>query len=74
MARKAQIIRTDNLQKSLEKSLTVNKKMPFGVRAYNRCHQCHRVGGYMRRFKLCRICFRLLASRGEVPGVKKSSW
>jgi len=32
------------------------------------------VGGYMRRFKLCRICFRELASRGEIPGVVKASW
>ena len=46
----------------------------FRVRAYNRCRTCGRSGGYYRRFKLCRICFRELASRGEIPGVTKASW
>ncbi|MEI8176565.1 MAG: type Z 30S ribosomal protein S14 [Candidatus Omnitrophota bacterium] len=46
----------------------------FGVRKYNRCQLCGRPRGYMRRFKLCRICFRELASKGEIPGVVKASW
>ncbi|MDD5449517.1 MAG: type Z 30S ribosomal protein S14 [Candidatus Omnitrophica bacterium] len=46
----------------------------FKVRGYNRCQLCGRPRGYMRRFKLCRICFRELASRGEIPGVTKASW
>ncbi len=51
------------------------KKTPkFAVRAYNRCLRCGRSRGYLRRFKLCRICFRELALRGEIPGVTKSSW
>jgi small subunit ribosomal protein S14 len=51
------------------------KKTPkFTVRAYNRCLRCGRPRGYLRRFKLCRICFRELALRGEIPGVTKSSW
>ncbi|MDA1001475.1 MAG: type Z 30S ribosomal protein S14 [bacterium] len=51
------------------------KKTPkFGVRAYTRCQKCGRPRGYLRRFKLCRICFRNLALRGEIPGVTKSSW
>jgi len=46
----------------------------FKVRKYHRCQICGRARGYMRRFGLCRICFRELASRGQIPGVKKASW
>lgn len=46
----------------------------FGVRAYSRCKLCGRSRAYMRKFALCRICFRNLALKGEVPGVVKSSW
>lgn len=51
------------------------KRTPrFKVRKYHRCELCGRRRGYMRRFKLCRICFRELAARGEIPGVVKASW
>ena len=46
----------------------------FKVRNYNRCAICGRPRGYLRRFDMCRICFRKLASIGEIPGVTKSSW
>ena len=46
----------------------------FAVRVRNRCVRCGRPRGYIRRFKLCRICFRELALKGEVPGVIKASW
>ena len=46
----------------------------FKVRAYNRCKLCGRPRGYLRKFELCRICFRELALKGEVPGVVKASW
>ncbi|MDD5557563.1 MAG: type Z 30S ribosomal protein S14 [bacterium] len=46
----------------------------FGVRRYHRCKRCGRARGYLRKFQMCRICFRELASRGEVPGVVKASW
>ncbi|HUT14711.1 MAG TPA: type Z 30S ribosomal protein S14 [Anaerolineae bacterium] len=46
----------------------------YAVRVRNRCLRCGRPRGYMRRFKLCRICFRELALKGEIPGVVKSSW
>lgn len=46
----------------------------YAVRKHNRCKLCGRPRGYMRRFGLCRHCFRRLAHRGEVPGVKKASW
>ena len=57
-------------------SLIVKSQRPqkFGVRKYNRCRICGRPRGFMRRFQLCRICFRELASRGEIPGVVKASW
>lgn len=55
----------------------VNKaqeKPKFSAQQHNRCTICGRPKGYLRRFGICRICFRELASRGEIPGVKKASW
>ena len=46
----------------------------FKTRKYNRCPICGRPRGYMRKFDMCRICFRSLASKGLIPGVTKSSW
>ena len=46
----------------------------FKARAYHRCKLCGRPRGYLRKFQLCRICFRELALKGEVPGVIKASW
>ncbi|NLD44018.1 MAG: type Z 30S ribosomal protein S14 [Chloroflexi bacterium] len=46
----------------------------YAVRVRNRCSRCGRPRGYMRRFDLCRICFRELAMSGQIPGVVKSSW
>ncbi|MFA6495328.1 MAG: type Z 30S ribosomal protein S14 [Candidatus Paceibacterota bacterium] len=52
-----------------------SKKTPkFSTRIVRRCFRCGRKHGYMRDFDLCRICFREIASRGEIPGIKKSSW
>ena len=50
------------------------KKRKFKVRVRNRCSRCGRPRAYMRRFGLCRICFRELAGQGIIPGVVKSSW
>ncbi|HBB36609.1 MAG TPA: type Z 30S ribosomal protein S14 [Candidatus Moranbacteria bacterium] len=50
------------------------KKPKFSSRIVRRCWRCGRKRGYMRDFELCRICFRELASQGEIPGVRKSSW
>ncbi len=52
----------------------VKKKHKFAVRAYNRCPLCGRPRGYLRKFGMCRICFRELALKGQIPGVIKSSW
>ncbi|MDP8238651.1 MAG: type Z 30S ribosomal protein S14 [Candidatus Hatepunaea meridiana] len=46
----------------------------FKVRKYNRCSRCGRPRAYMRRFGLCRICFRELSLAGMIPGVTKASW
>ena len=58
------------------KSLIVksSKKNKFKVREYNRCPVCGRPKAYYRKFDLCRICFRNMALKGELPGVVKSSW
>jgi small subunit ribosomal protein S14 len=53
------------------KSLATPK---FSTRAYNRCRLCGRPRGYLRKFRLCRLCFRELALKGEVPGIVKASW
>ena len=46
----------------------------FTSRVHNRCRRCGRGRGYLRKFSLCRICFRGLALEGHIPGVTKSSW
>ncbi|NMB25537.1 MAG: type Z 30S ribosomal protein S14 [Firmicutes bacterium] len=61
MARKSMVIRAQRAPK-------------FSTRRVNRCRICGRPRGYMRKFQVCRICFRELASRGEMPGITKASW
>ena len=61
----------------MAKTSLINKQQrapKFKVRAYTRCRLCGRPRGYLRKFQLCRICFRNLALQGLVPGVTKSSW
>ena len=51
------------------------KRTPkFKVQAYNRCRRCGRSRAFMRKFGMCRICFRELALQGDIPGVTKASW
>ncbi|MBD5426516.1 MAG: type Z 30S ribosomal protein S14 [Treponemataceae bacterium] len=61
MAKKSMIIKAKRTQK-------------YSTREYNRCQICGRPRGYLRKFKMCRVCFRKLASEGLLPGVTKSSW
>jgi small subunit ribosomal protein S14 len=61
MAKKAKIVRED-------------KKLKYKTRYTNRCRLCGRSRGYMRKFGLCRLCFREQALKGNIPGVKKASW
>lgn len=53
---------------------TRHRKQKYKIRRRNRCRLCGRPRGYLRKFQLCRICFRQLALRGEIPGVVKASW
>ncbi len=46
----------------------------FRTRRYSRCFRCGRAAGVYRKFRLCRICFREMAHRGEIPGLTKASW
>ena len=59
-----------------KKSLIAKAQKPqkYKTRYYNRCKICGRPRGYLRKFEMCRICFRKLASEGMIPGVTKSSW
>ena len=59
-----------------KKSLIAKAARPnkFKVREYNRCPNCGRGRAFLRKFRLCRICFRTLSLRGEIPGVTKASW
>lgn len=50
------------------------KKPKFSTRKVNRCFRCGRNRGYLSKFGLCRICFREMAHKGEIPGLKKASW
>jgi len=50
------------------------RKPKFSTRAYTRCKLCGRARAYYRKFQICRICFRELAHRGQIPGVRKASW
>ena len=51
-----------------------NRTPKYSTRAVNRCQICGRPRAYIRKFGVCRICFRELASQGRLPGVTKSSW
>lgn len=50
------------------------RKPRFKVRAHNRCKLCGRPRAVYRKFRICRICFRMLANEGRIPGVRKASW
>lgn len=51
-----------------------NRKSKFSTRKVNRCWNCGRRHGFIRRFGVCRICFREMANNGKIPGIRKSSW
>lgn len=61
MAKKALIIKSQKTPK-------------FSTRRYNRCKNCGRARAYLRKFGLCRICFREMALMGFIPGITKASW
>ena len=55
------------------KIIQAKRKPKFAVRAYSRCERCGRPRAVLRKYGICRICFRELAYKGQIPGVKKSS-
>ncbi len=59
-----------------KKSMIIRNQRPpkFSTRAKNRCKICGRPHAYLRDFGICRICFRVLAYKGQIPGVRKASW
>jgi small subunit ribosomal protein S14 len=56
------------------KMVQATRQPKFTVRGYNRCPLCGRPRAFLRKFRMCRICFRLRALSGEIPGVVKASW
>ncbi|MFZ4792681.1 MAG: type Z 30S ribosomal protein S14 [Blastocatellia bacterium] len=56
------------------KMVQAARRPKFKVRGYNRCKRCGRPRAFLRKFEICRICFRQLALEGQIPGVTKSSW
>ena len=55
-------------------SMRVRRAPKFKVQVVNRCKVCGRPHAYMRKFGICRICFRELAYKGQLPGITKASW
>jgi small subunit ribosomal protein S14 len=74
MATTAKEAKDRRLAEAIARSKGSGKKQDFACRLRNRCFRCGRPRGYLRKFNLCRICFRKLALAGEIPGVVKSSW
>ena len=66
---------TAKIAKDLKLAVAKKAKRPkLRCRQRNRCWRCGRPRGYLRKFGICRLCFRQLALNGEIPGVTKSSW
>lgn len=79
MAKKSKIAKTERQNAAVTQVRTqgatlVGGKPVLMARQKNRCNLCGRPRGYMRRFGICRVCFRGMAHRGLIPGVTKSSW
>ncbi len=77
MATTAKIAKDDKLAAQIQRELSKPKEErtpKIAVRFRNRCFRCGRPRGFLRKFRLCRICFRNLALSGQIPGVTKSSW
>lgn len=70
------MVKSESQKNMAKKSKIVRetKKLKHVVRYTNRCRVCGRSRGFLRRFGLCRLCFREFAHKGEIPGVRKASW
>ena len=67
---------TDDELIAIKKSMINKQQRPakFSTRAYTRCSICGRPHAVLKKYGICRICFRNLAYKGQIPGVKKASW
>ena len=74
MATTAKIAKQDERLAALAHAKEPKTMVKFPTRLRNRCKCCGRPRGFLRKFTLCRICFRKLALAGEIPGVTKASW
>ena len=70
----AKRVKDAKIETTFEEARTKRAEPKFSTRRHNRCKLCGRPRAYLRKFGICRLCFRGLALRGEIPGVSKSSW
>jgi small subunit ribosomal protein S14 len=74
MARKALVIKHEKKREKFLAAKLAGVKPKMATKVTNRCKLCGRNGAYIRKFEICRICFRELAASGKLAGVTKSSW
>jgi len=74
MATTAKIAKEEKTLAEIQRGHAAGKPVKFAVRLRNRCKSCGRPRGFLRKFSLCRICFRKFALSGQIPGVTKASW
>jgi len=74
VATTAKIAKEDKKQAQILRARAAGKTAKLAVRLRHRCKNCGRPRGFLRKFSLCRICFRKFALAGEIPGVTKASW
>jgi len=74
MATTAKIAKEEKKQAEIDRARASGGQAKFAVRLRHRCKNCGRPRGFLRKFSLCRICFRKFALAGEIPGVTKASW
>jgi len=74
MARLAIEVKDQRKKDKMLKARANGIKAKYSTRVHNRCRLCGKTGGYIRKFDICRICFRENAQQGKIMGIKKSSW
>jgi small subunit ribosomal protein S14 len=74
VATTAKRVKDAKIQEKFDQARGKGPRPKFSTRKHNRCKICGRPRAYIRKFGICRLCFRGLALRGEIPGVSKSSW
>ncbi len=74
MAKKSMQVKAARKRNAVSRAIAAGKKPEKATQAYNCCLKCGRPHGFIRWFGMCRICIRELARKGDIPGLKKSSW